>query len=72
MMRGEYGTRRQRAVELMNLLTAGPCIGVPTDGAVIACREAERECRLWIDTWITPLVRSLCKEVKEVAETDRK
>jgi hypothetical protein len=48
-------TRKQKAEELLRRLERGPSIGDPA---------AEARVRLWIDTWITPIVTVLVPELR--------
>lgn len=54
-------TRKQRADELMRRLERGPSFG----HWQFTPAEAEARTRLWIDTWIIPIVKSLVPELKE-------
>jgi len=59
-------TRKQRAAELMRLLESGPILfrghGVERD------EDAMHHMRIWIDSWIIPLVKDLVPELREKRE----
>lgn len=66
-------TRASRAAELMTHLRRGPSftgLGHPRGGALTP-QEAERQFKLWAESWIIPEVCSLIPELHAPRETKR-
>lgn len=58
-------TRREAAKELLRLIERGPSMthsGSPD--AVRLSEDHERQCRLWLKTWVYPLCHQLIPEFK--------
>lgn len=56
-------TRKQKAAELVRLLENGPSLNhVRNDRFTPG--EAETQTRLWLDTWVKPLVEDLVPELR--------
>jgi len=65
-------TRQQRAVELMKMLERGPILFVRQPGVPFGVEdgEAEASVRIWLRSWIIPLVKQLVPELKEKNNDD--
>lgn len=60
-------TRKQKAQELVRLVTNGPSLfGI--GGTQFTPREAEEQTRLWLSSWVEPLVKELVPELRKKQE----
>ena len=57
-------TRKQKAAELMKLIEDGPILSSFTVDE-FTTEEAQAQTRLWLASWVRPLVEDLVPELKE-------
>jgi len=55
--------RKDKVKELLALISRGPSLGFP--GNTITVAEAESNARIWLNTWVEPLVMELMPELKK-------
>ena len=61
-----HDTRKQAAVELMQLLTEGPSFSDTFFvGEKFSQKEATDQFQLWSNTWVIPLVKRLVPEFRK-------
>lgn len=60
------GTRKQKAEELLKMLTEGPSFSkpFPFEGE-FTIEEATRQFKLWSESWIIPVVKELVPELRK-------
>lgn len=61
-----HDTRKQKAAELMRLVTKGPSLshsGFVDDP--YTPQMAMESCKCWLESWVTPLVKELVPELRK-------
>ncbi len=60
-----HGTRKQKAAELLRLLTEGPSFSEPFDGSPFTEAQATEQFQRWSASWILEDLKALVPELRK-------
>jgi hypothetical protein len=66
-----YGTRKQRARELLERIKRGPGFNVPMDGSSLTVEQVKDLYQLWVGSWVLEDLQDLIPELRKDAEKKR-
>ena len=59
------GTRKHKARELERLIKKGPSLTENYDGSPYCSDQAMRDTKLWLNSWVKPLIDELVPELRK-------